>query len=121
MPWIHLAVGVAFNAIANILMKSAALAVGDGGAAKLIVEPRFALGVAAFVVALAAYTAALASIDLGVAYPIMTSAGLVIVATASVLLFGESMGPVRLLGTALVLAGVVLLATSAGSRAPSGG
>lgn len=121
MPWIHLAVGVAFNAIANILMKSAALAAADGGAVRLVLEPRFALGVAAFVVALAAYTSALSSIDLGVAYPIMTSAGLVIVAAASVLLFGESMGPVRLLGTALVLAGVVLLATSARPGTPSVG
>lgn len=121
MPWIQLLIGVAFNAAANILMKSAALAAGDGGPARLLLEPRFALGVAAFVVALAAYTSALASIDLGIAYPIMTSAALVVVAIASVAIFGEPMGAPRLIGTGLVLAGVVLLAAApGGAAAPAG-
>jgi multidrug transporter EmrE-like cation transporter len=62
--------------------------------------------------ALGAYSFALSRLDLSIAYPIMTSLGLVIVALASILLFGETFNGPKIAGTLLIIFGVILLTYS---------
>lgn len=68
---------------------------------------------AASVVALIAFlgllTQALKVLPLGTAYAVWTGIGAVGTVLLGVVLFGESLGPVRLGGIALVLAGIVAL------------
>lgn len=78
-------------------------------ALRLLLSPAFLLGVVSFGLALAFYAYALSTLELSVAYPIMTSLGLVLVFALSVLYFGEAPSWPKLLGTALILAGVILV------------
>ena len=94
-------------------MKAAATQAG-GGAAKgllmrLFTEPYLVAGVACFGIALAFYSVALTKFELSVAYPLMTSVGLLLVFGFSILGFKESLHLSKIVGTLLILAGVVFL------------
>lgn len=114
MPWIGLCFGIAFNALANVLMKAGArrltLSSGPGLVRHVISDPYLLLGVLSFGLALAGYTYALTRFPLAVAYPLMTGIGFIIVALAGAALFGERLLPLRLCGMAVILVGVVLVA-----------
>jgi multidrug transporter EmrE-like cation transporter len=60
---------------------------------------------------LCVWLAALAKAPVSTAYPLL-SLGYVAVATVSFLWLGESMGPAKVLGIALICAGVVLVSRS---------
>jgi multidrug transporter EmrE-like cation transporter len=115
--WAALVVGLVFNAAANVLIKAGVRQIGTAPGANFVsqalVQPCLYFGVVSFALALGAYTFALSGFDLSIAYPIMTSAGLVIVAVASVIFFGEVFTPVKIIGTLLIMAGVYLLARAA--------
>ena len=112
--WLILTLGIVFNVTANISVKAAVRGVAGGltarTALRLLLAPYFLLGVVSFGLALLFYSYALTSLDLSIAYPIMTSLGLVLVFALSVAFFGESLAWPKLLGTALILAGVFLVA-----------
>lgn len=112
--WCALVLGMVLNASANIFIKAGVRQIhpGQGGSffGQAVAEPFLYLGVVSFALALGAYTYALSGFDLSVAYPIMTSLGLVIVAGASVVFFGEVYTPSKIVGTALIMIGVYLLA-----------
>lgn len=116
MSWIALSIGVVLNALANILIKAAMTRLRPGSGFDLartaLSEPLLYAGVAAFAAALVGYAYALSRIQLSIAYPVMTSLGLVIVAVASARLFGESYDVRKTAGTLLVIAGVALLTWS---------
>ena len=57
------------------------------------------------------WLAALSKAPVSTAYP-MLSLGYVVVAAVSVLWLGESMGPAKVLGIALICAGVILVSRS---------
>ncbi len=113
MAWIALSLGVVLNALANVLVKAGVSRIGATGGAEFVQaalrQPLLYLGITAFVLALGAYSFALSRLELSVAYPVMTSLGLIIVAAASIAFFGESFGLKKLAGTALIIFGVVLL------------
>ncbi len=114
LHWGSLGVGLVLNATANILLKVAARN-GDGVAtarslARLYTDGWLVAGIVSFALALAFYSFALTRIQLSVAYPTMTSLGLVLVFVASALWFGEAMTAPKLAGAALIVLGVVLLA-----------
>ena len=67
-------------------------------------------GVASFGLALAAYSYVLSKMNLSIAYPIMTSVGFVIVVLFSVLFLNEKLIALQILGIALIMAGVWLIA-----------
>lgn len=116
IPWLILALGVVFNAGANILMKFAAnhaAGTSQGLLVRLFTDPITMAGVACFGIALAFYTTALTKFELSVAYPIMTSIGLVMVFAFSILGFKESLTLYKVIGTLLVMAGVVFLTRGA--------
>ncbi len=67
-------------------------------------------GVASFGLALAAYSYVLSKMNLSIAYPIMTSVGFVIVVLFSTLFLSEKLVALQILGIALIIAGVWLIA-----------
>lgn len=115
MKWFFLIIGLLLNATANILLKVAARHVerseqSVGIIFRLFTDPFLLLGIISFGLALGAYSYSLTKFDLSVAYPIMTSLGLVIVALFSFFFFKESYHVTKILGTILILIGVILVA-----------
>lgn len=112
--WLALTIAVALNAAANILIKAGAMGAQQGPWTRqawgLATDPWILGGIASFAMALAFYAYALTDLDLSVAYPIMTSLGIVAVYLWSITFFDESTEVAKVAGTLLVLAGVVLLA-----------
>lgn len=113
MKWVILALAIIFNALANVLIKYGVAGKSMGSAAafwKSMLSLPVVGGAAAFIVALGAYAYTLSRMDLSVAYPVMTSSGLILIGIASSAIFGEPIGLARLTGFALLIAGIVLIA-----------
>lgn len=114
MQWFILACAIIANACANICIKAGMIRVEEqesgGILAKALSQPYLWLGAFCFGLALLAYAYSLAKMELSVAYPIMTSLGLIVVAVASLLLFQEQFSALKILGTILIMVGVVLVA-----------
>ncbi len=112
--WIALIFGIILNASANILMKVAANyseGLSDSSVfIKMMLNPYLLLGVVSFGLALGAYSYSLSKFDLSVAYPLMTSLGLIIVALFSVVIFKENFSAGKIFGTILILLGVIFFA-----------
>jgi multidrug transporter EmrE-like cation transporter len=109
------------NATANILIKHGASKIGETKGLvdfglKAITNPSILAGAILFVVVLAAYSAVLMKLPLSIAYPLMTSFGFLIVVTASIYLFGERLHLPQLVGMALILIGLWLVARYLGMR-----
>ncbi len=114
MQWLILAFAIIANAAANISIKAgmlrfAAMDAETSIIKKVIMQPYLWLGASCFGLALLAYSYTLSKMDLSVAYPIMTSVGLLVVALASFLMFQESFTALKILGTVLIIAGVILV------------
>ncbi len=108
------------NAVANILikegMKARDLSLTDmmGTFKAIAFNPVVLAGLVFFGLALGAYSFVLSQLKLSVAYPIMTSAGFLIVVSYSFLKLNESVTAVQLGGMALILAGVWMVASNMG-------
>ncbi|CAB3395494.1 DMT family transporter [Kyrpidia spormannii] len=96
----------------------AASPLGSGGLVgavlSLVTNVYLLAGIVSFVLALGAYTFALTRFQLSVAYPMMTSLGLVLVALASMVVFREPFTWSKTVGTLLILAGVIFVARGDG-------
>ncbi|MNW04786.1 4-amino-4-deoxy-L-arabinose-phosphoundecaprenol flippase subunit ArnF [compost metagenome] len=68
-------------------------------------------GLTLYVVSVAVWIVGLSRVDVSIAYP-MLSLGYVVNALAAWWLFGEMIGPLRVAGILLILAGVFLIARS---------
>jgi small multidrug resistance pump len=106
---------ISLNALANILIKVGMMRVGKTSgilmlAKRSVLQPAILAGMLCFVLGLAAYSAVLTKLNLSVAYPIMVSAGLIIVALASALLLHESISAVQVIGFLAIIAGVWMVA-----------
>lgn len=112
--------GVLLNACAQLLLKAGVNAVGtitldrgtlfDTGLRVLAQWPVLA-GLTLYVVSVGVWIVGLSRVEVSVAYP-MLSLGYVVNAVAAWWLFGEIIGPLRLAGILLILAGVFLVARS---------
>lgn len=108
------------NAVANIMikegMKAKDLQITDlmGTFKAIAFNPTVIGGLFFFGLALAAYSFVLSQIKLSVAYPIMTSAGFLIVVSYSFLFLHESITGLQAGGLFLILAGVWMVATNMG-------
>lgn len=108
------------NATANVLirlgMKDLELSLSQPVqlARAILLNGRVMAGIILFALNVVAYAFALSRIRLSVAYPVMTSLGLVIVIMLSYLLMGERITTLQLVGTAMILGGVVLVASQMG-------
>ena len=112
--------GVLLNASAQLLLKAGTNAVGRFEfaasnivpvATRVAFEPHIIAGMLCYAVSLVVWIMGLSRIEVSVAYPFL-SLGYVINALGAWYLFGESLGPERLAGIGLVMAGVYLIARS---------
>jgi multidrug transporter EmrE-like cation transporter len=119
ITWLLLLGGVALNAAAQLLLKAATRTSGelvaDGGAiswaaaAQLLHAAPLWLGLSCYGVSVFLWLGALSRVPVSVAYP-MLSIGYIVNAFAAAYLFGEPLSAVKLLGIALIVAGVLVLA-----------
>jgi multidrug transporter EmrE-like cation transporter len=121
ITWALILTGVGLNAAAQLLLKVATRPLAhfsqfsmdtlSQSAIILLKSPSFWAGMLCYGASLCVWLAALAKAPVSTAYP-MLSLGYVAVATVSFLWLGESMGPAKVLGIALICAGVVLVSRS---------
>lgn len=111
-----LGLAVLLNALANITVKwamrgeSSLFAQGLGTAVKSLAT-NYGLwgGVALFGLAFVLYSLVLSRVNLSIAYPVMTSLGLVIISLVSILVFKEVITGVQAGGLLLIIIGVWLV------------
>ena len=112
--------GVLLNAAAQLLLKAGTNAVGqfEFSAAnavpvgmRLALEPHILGGIACYVVSVVVWILALSRVEVSIAYP-MLSIGYVVNAIAAHYLFGEAVTATRLLGIAVIVLGVFIVARS---------
>ena len=105
------------NASANILIKSGMRRLELEGATLIQIARQILTngavlgGIILFGLNVLSYAYVLNKIPLSQAYPIMTSVGFLIVVSASVFFFGETLDIYQILGMVLILGGVILIAT----------
>lgn len=112
--------GVLLNAVAQLLLKSGAGAVGPiagwaalrGALPTLARHPGVLGGLVCYAVSVVVWIVALSRVDVSVAYPLL-SVGYVVNALLAMWLFGEAVSAQRWLGIAIILVGVTLVARSA--------
>ncbi len=78
---------------------------------RLATNPYVVLGLALYVCGTVFWLAALSRVDLSYAYP-FASLSYIIMLTASWLLFGESITPLRIIGTLIIASGVLVVSRS---------
>jgi multidrug transporter EmrE-like cation transporter len=110
--------GVLLNSVAQLLLKAGARALGHvsvGSLASLMAaawnagtQPWVLLGLVCYFISAGLWILALTRVDVTVAYP-MLSIGYVIAALLAWQIFGEPLTANRVLGIAIILAGVVVL------------
>jgi len=113
---IFLILAIVFNAGANILMKAGVMAepikLSDGiipFVLSYITNFKLMAGIACFGIALVFYTKALEKFNLSIAYPMMTSCGLIIVTLWSLFVFHERLSAVQFGGLFMIIGGIWLL------------
>jgi multidrug transporter EmrE-like cation transporter len=125
--YILLAIFALSNTAGGLLMKlgSQKVAFGQGESIvktllSMATNWQLVLGVGfygfSFVLATLVYT----KISLNVAYPIMMASSFLLISIASVVLFKESFVPVQILGSLLVIIGIVMVAANMAPSASSG-
>ena len=109
-----LALAILFNATANVLIKVSMSRISGSGAAAILTaaisRPAFWAGLISFGLAFGAYSMVLTRLNLSIAYPIMVSMGLIIVVLVSGFYLNESISILQILGFALIITGVWLVA-----------
>ncbi len=111
-----LVVAIVFNASANILLKfgmQKTPQMSDVGLKGMLLNSitnvYVWLGLISFGVAFIFYSVVLTKMKLGIAYPIMTSAGFVIVTLFAVFLFDEKMSWLKIAGIVIIALGIWLI------------
>jgi multidrug transporter EmrE-like cation transporter len=121
MTWVLILAGVGLNAAAQLLLKVAVKPLGHftefnaeslGGSMLILFKSApFWIGMICYGASLCVWLAALTKAPVSTAYP-MLSLGYVVVAAVSVYWLGESLTAGKVLGIALICAGVVLVSRS---------
>jgi multidrug transporter EmrE-like cation transporter len=112
--------GVLLNAAAQLLLKAGTSRVGEFAfsfdnlvpiGVKLAASPPILAGLACYGVSLVVWIMALSRVPVSIAYP-MLSVGYIVNALAAWWLFGEALGPQKLVGIGVIVIGVYLVARS---------
>jgi multidrug transporter EmrE-like cation transporter len=121
ITWTLILTGVGLNAAAQLLLKVATRPLAhftqfntDSLGSSVVILCRsapFWAGMVCYAASVCVWLAALSKAPVSTAYP-MLSLGYVVVAAVSVMWLGESMTPAKVLGIALICAGVVLVSRS---------
>ena len=122
MTYLMLALGIAFNAGANILMKVAMNKIGTleelglGCYLKGMVSSVWLWsGLISFALALGCYTYVLTKLNLSVAYPVFTSVGFAIVILVSIFMLHETVTWWQVAGFVMIIGGVWLVVSGQAS------
>ena len=118
ITWVLILTGVGLNAAAQLLLKVATKSLShfsefnadilSSSVLILFRSPSFWAGMLCYGASLCVWVAALSKAPVSTAYP-MLSLGYVVVAAVSVAWLGETLTPAKVLGIALICAGVVLV------------
>jgi multidrug transporter EmrE-like cation transporter len=121
ITWVLILSGVGLNAAAQLFLKSATrplahfssfdLSTLSMSVAILLRSLPFWSGMFCYAASVCVWLAALSKAPVSTAYP-MLSLGYVVVAGVSTLWLGETLSPAKVLGIALICAGVVLVSRS---------
>jgi multidrug transporter EmrE-like cation transporter len=121
ITWVLILTGVGLNAAAQLLLKVATRPLAHfsdfssdtlvSSLAILLRSLPFWTGMVCYAASVCVWLAALSKAPVSTAYP-MLSVGYVVVAAVSVAWLGESMAPAKVLGIALICAGVILVSRS---------
>jgi multidrug transporter EmrE-like cation transporter len=122
ITWALILTGVGLNAAAQLLLKVATRPLAHvsefstdtlGTSVVILLKSLpFWTGMVCYAASVCVWLAALAKAPVSTAYP-MLSLGYVVVAAVSVIWLGEGMPPAKVLGIALICAGVILVSRSA--------
>jgi multidrug transporter EmrE-like cation transporter len=122
ITWALILTGVGLNAAAQLLLKVATKPLGhfsvfnadtlNSSVLILFKSPPFWGGMLCYAASVCVWVAALSKAPVSTAYP-MLSLGYVVVAAVSVAWLGETLTPAKVLGIALICAGVVLVSRGA--------
>jgi multidrug transporter EmrE-like cation transporter len=118
VTWVLILTGVGLNAAAQLLLKVATRPLAHFGVFNtdvlsnsiviLFKSTPFWAGMLCYAASVCVWVAALSKAPVSTAYP-MLSLGYVVVAAVSVAWLGETLTPAKMLGIALICAGVVLV------------
>ena len=112
--------GVLLNAAAQLLLKAGTNSVGQFAFSaenilpvgwRLATEPHILGGLTCYVISVVVWIMALSRVEVSIAYP-MLSVGYVVNALAAWYLFGEAVTAARLVGIAVIILGVFIVARS---------
>ena len=114
MGYVFLALALALNATANVLLKLGAAHVGSLGEPNLIgrlaTNYHLLAGLSLFALNVVFYILALTRLNLSLAYPIMMAGGVIIVVSVSILFLQEDVTTRQMLGLLLLILGIALVA-----------
>ncbi|RSV12306.1 multidrug transporter [Sphingomonas sp. ABOLF] len=111
MKWLLVVAGILANASASVLVKVASNGRIDmSSPVRVALNPYLITAVLSYGLAFLLYSAALSRLPLNVAHPVMTAGAIVVVGLCSLLFFREPASLGVILGYALLLAGIVVLA-----------
>jgi multidrug transporter EmrE-like cation transporter len=105
----------------NLLLKHGMMQVGDlshnsGGllayALKTFTRPEILVGMAMYIGSFVLWLGLLSMMDISIVYPVFVSAAFIIVTVASMVWFGEAVNATRMIGIAVVVAGIAIVSIS---------
>lgn len=113
MGYLFLVLAMTLNAAANVLLKMGAVRIGalgePGLLGRLATNYYLVGGLALFAANVVFYAAALARLDLSLAYPVMMAGGVIIVVTVSILFLRENLSASQMVGILFLVIGLVLV------------
>ncbi len=125
-----LTIALLLNAAANLLMKTGMSRIhGEGGLLRngpvhavtsVLTTPALVIGLSCFALNVCFYMFALQSrtLKISIAYPVMVGGGYAIIATLGYLWLGERLTSAQMVGVAMILAGVIVVASQTDVGAP---
>ena len=105
----------------NLLLKHGMMQVGDlshnsGGLLPYVIKtftrPEILIGMAMYIGSFVMWLGLLSMMDISIVYPVFVSAAFIIVTVASMLWFGETVNITRIVGIAVVVAGIAIVSLS---------
>jgi multidrug transporter EmrE-like cation transporter len=109
----------------NLLLKHGMMQVGDFStnsgslmsfALKTFTRPEILIGMVLYIGSFVMWLGLLSMMDISIVYPVFVSAAFVIVTAVSIFLFHESVNTLRIIGIAVVVAGITLVSISGGHK-----
>lgn len=107
MGWLYLTVAILFEVAGTTALKL------SDGMTKLWPSAGVVVG---YGIAFTLLALALRTVEVGIAYAVWAAAGTAIIAVLGILVFGESASALKLVGLALIVAGVVALNAAGGAH-----